>query len=717
MFANVIVERNIHKTLTYNIPHGLKLSPGQAVIVPLRNGKVIGYVIELVAFCALSPEKIKFIESIAADETLLSPDLIALALWMSTYYIAPYPQVIKCMLPIGVKQLTGFNFSEASETYLIPIPGISLEQGLTQLKQGTQQLLLFQRIIINQSVRFESQLSVTVNSLIKKGLIQKIKKVKIFQTQENHTSATLEITLTHEQQAAVAAILAAPNDPFLIHGVTGSGKTHVFIDLIRKKQCGTIVLVPEISLTPQMAQRFSEAFPGKVAVLHSNLKPMERKNMWKAIYRGEYTIVIGPRSAVFSPVKNLGLIIIDEEHDTSYKQESNPRYNAKSVALKRAKLLNAQLILASATPSLVTYFQTTSLFQLITLNSRVHNRPMPSIKLIDLTASSTRPAFLSAELIFQIHQRLLKNEQVMLFLNRRGMAQFMMCQTCNHVLKCTHCSVSLTVHAKQTLKCHYCGFTDSIPALCPQCKEKLRPVGKGTIKLEVELKKIFPIARILRLDRDSAPSFSQTSSILAEFSANKADILVGTQMIAKGHDFPNVTLVGIIHADASLHIPDYLAAERTFSLITQVAGRAGRATKLGEVLVQTYCPNHPVIQLALTQDYRKFYSTELEIRKQHAYPPYGRMIRIIMEHQQGEIVLKDISDFALALKPYTRNLRILGPAPAAIERIHALYRWNLLIKANLTDNLQPLKTFLLSCLSKRTYHSKITIDVDPQNLM
>ncbi|HAA72356.1 MAG TPA: primosomal protein N', partial [Planctomycetaceae bacterium] len=512
------------------------------------------------------------------------------------------------------------------------------------------------------------------------------------------------------------------------HGITGSGKTEVYIRAIEEvihQGRQAIVLVPEISLTPQTRQRFRSRFE-RVAVLHSHLSASERHWQWQRIVAGDIDVVVGARSAIFAPTPKLGLIILDEEHDASFKQDNVPRYQARDVALKRARIEQIPLVLGSATPSLESWQQAQQgRFELVRLPQRVLNRPLPDVATIDLrNEQQTRGS--SGAIGRQMHQeiqRALRDAgQVILLLNRRGFSTSIQCPQCGHVVKCDDCDIALTHHReKDHVRCHYCDYQATAPARCPECQfDAIRYAGLGTQKLEAEVRRRFPEVSVLRMDSDSMQRPGSHEQALARFRAGDVQILVGTQMIAKGLDFPNVTLVGVINADTALHFPDFRAAERTFQLVTQVAGRTGRGDKGGRVLVQTFSPEHPAIQAATRHDYRAFADTELPIRQQFAYPPFGRMIRLVMQGPQEkttEIFSEQLSDqLTAAIADSTETVRLLGPAPAPISKLRGRFRFHLLLQAASGKTLRSLVAATLQDI-KCPGDLQLMIDVDPLSLL
>jgi primosomal protein N' (replication factor Y) (superfamily II helicase) len=551
--------------------------------------------------------------------------------------------------------------------------------------------------------------SSVVKSLIEKKILTE-KTMEVYRDPYGNREfkQTLPLSLTDAQQTAIKPILTAieeeDHDVFLLYGVTGSGKTEIYLQSIQEvlnKGQEAIVLVPEISLTPQMVNRFKGRFGDRVAVLHSGLSAGEKYDEWRKIQRKEVQVVVGARSAVFAPFENLGIIIIDEEHETSYKQEESPRYHARDVAIERASNYNCPVVLGSATPSLETFARAKKgLFHLLSLPGRMNNRPLPAVEIVDMREelrAGNRSMF-STILFDKLKERVAKKEQTILFLNKRGYSSFVMCRDCGYVLNCPHCDISLTYHrANQQMKCHYCGFESGVPTVCPECSsEHIRFFGTGTQKVEDELGKLLPEARVIRMDVDTTSRKGSHERLLKEFEEGRADILLGTQMIAKGLDFPNITLVGVLSADTILHLPDFRSSEKTFQLLTQVSGRAGRHELPGEVIIQTYTPEHYSIELAKTQDYDLFYNREMMMRKFHKYPPFYYIALITISHEQ---LMAAVSATERIVKYVQSRVSaetvVLGPVASPIPRINDRYRYQCLIKYKREPELsKTLKTVL-----------------------
>ena len=539
------------------------------------------------------------------------------------------------------------------------------------------------------------------------------------------------LDLNAEQAAVVEQVtsqIAQESNPFLLEGVTGSGKTEVYlhiIDKVLKLGKTAIVLVPEISLTPQMTNRFISRFGKQVAIMHSALSDGEKFDEWRKIKSGQARVVVGARSAIFVPIENIGAIIIDEEHEATYKQESNPRYHARDVALLRAKYHKAVLLMGSATPSIESRARASrGVYQFLQLTHRAN--PMakiPKVEIVDFRdyVGQQEVSNFTPYLLEKIADRLEKNEQVVLMLNRRGYSSFIMCRDCGYVDECPNCDISLTLHMDtKTMNCHYCGFEKSIPHTCPNCHSRsIRYYGTGTQKAYDELVEVFPQARILRMDVDTTRQKGAHQRILDKFGNHEADILLGTQMIAKGLDFPNVTLVGVLNADTSLNLPDFRSSERTFQLLTQVAGRAGRAEKEGEVLIQTYNPQHYAIQLAQKQDYEAFYAYEMGIRRQLAYPPYYFTVGLTLSHKDEQtVVRKSFELLQLLRQQLSDKIKILGPTPKPIARTHNLYHYQIIVKYRFEDNLENVLNQILDLTQlPENKDLRLVIDYEPQNFM
>ncbi|KPN97389.1 primosomal protein N' [Lysinibacillus sp. ZYM-1] len=614
-----------------------------------------------------------------------------------------------------------------------------IEKALEQSTRAVKQRLLLEwmgqhlgEVLSPQQICEEAGISSSVlEGVIDKGAAQFIQEEVYRDPFTKEVARTHALQLTDEQQVALQAIIATMEQQqaqtFLLHGVTGSGKTEVYLQAIQKvldEGKEAIMLVPEISLTPQMTERFRSRFGEMVAVMHSGLSVGEKYDEWRKIQQGKVSVVVGARSAIFAPFTNIGLIILDEEHESTYKQEDSPRYHARDVAIWRSEYYNCPVILGSATPGLESFARAKKgVYTLLSLKLRALHQSLPTVFIADMREElrqGNRSMF-SQSLIEAIRLRLEKKEQMVLFLNRRGYSSFVLCRDCGTVVQCPNCDISLTYHrTTEKLKCHYCGYEEHVPQICPQCQsDHIRYFGTGTQKVEEELFKLFPEARVLRMDVDTTKHKGAHEEILGVFGEGQADILLGTQMIAKGLDFPNITLVGVLSADTSLHLPDYRAAERTFQLLTQVSGRAGRHDKPGEVIIQTYTPEHYAIELAKTQDYEPFYEREMFLRRRSSYPPYYYVALVQISHEDVMMAAEYAGRMADWLRGNLSNqVAIIGPTTASIARLQNRYRYQCLIKYKIEPNLIPVLQRLLAMYRADWIKQGIlmTVDLDPSTI-
>lgn len=649
-FASVALDLSVDQLLDYGIPDAMVplIKPGVRVSVPVRSQMRTGYIYEVKA-CSSLP-KVKAIDSVLSDGELITQDLFQLAQWISRYYCAPIRQAFKLMLPSIVRKAGQhkeqlFVIRGKTKEELISLCKDLREKHPAQAAVLDVMLQVKKGILLTELLEQTSGSRSPVETLAKKGaLVVDIVRVDRSPLVNEEYFKTKHKQLNEEQAEALAKIVGTIKhnrfETHLLHGVTGSGKTEVYLQAIEEalaQEKGTIMLVPEISLTAQTIQRFRSRFEGHIAVLHHRLSPGERYDEWHKIKRGDARIVIGARSAIFSPVKNLGLIIVDEEHEHSYKQsEEAPCYQARDVAVMRGKLCRAAVILGSATPSLESYYNASAgRYTLSVLKNRANTAAMPAVHIIDMKKEHERASGytnFSAALLDGIKKRQEKGEQTILFLNRRGYHTTLLCQACQTAVRCAHCDVSLTFHlSRNQLNCHLCGFEVSPPpSCCPSCKSPnpMKFRGVGTEQIERALHAILPTIRTLRIDADTTKHKGSHQRLLRDFGSGKADVLIGTQMIAKGLHFPEVTLVGVINSDASLNLPDFRASETVFQLITQVAGRSGRGSLAGEVIIQTLMPDNTTIQVAAKQDYETFYQEEIEVRKIFSYPPFQQMAKV-----------------------------------------------------------------------------------------
>ena len=660
-------------------------------------------------------KKIKEIDS-RADILSIPEDIIKLMDWMAVYYISDYYNVIKTVFP-GILKL---NYSQKAVFYK---ELENAEKYNSETIKDFNDYMKKKKVVTSATLikKFGKDLVSYAQSKdavkIEKHLITKENKIKEIETDGiiNET----DIELNEEQKNTVEAIENGNNDYYLIKGITGSGKTEVYIRLIKnalKSGGGSIFLVPEISLTPQMMDRLKREFSNNVALLHSRLTTKERKEEWNAIKSGNKKVVIGARSAVFAPVQNLKYIILDEEHETTYKQESNPRYHTKNVAIKRANLLeNVKVILGSATPSFDTYYQAKEgVIELLELKNRYNDAKKPVYDLVNLQNVNGN---FSHELLEKISEKLLKNEQIILILNRKAFSTFIKCKDCGTVETCPNCSISLNYYRKENkLKCHYCGYEKYFKPVCGNCGSKnLIHLGTGTEKIELELGEIFKDARILRIDSENTKTQEQFEKMYNDFKNHKYDILLGTQIIAKGFHFPNVTLVSIINADIILNFPDFRAGEKTYQLLTQASGRSGREKKEGEVLIQTYDPDNDAIKKTISDNYEGYYENEMEIRKILKYPPYGRIINIVISSETETGLKEKAEKFYNMIKE--KNSFIPKPFKAPIYRINNRYRYQIFIKSDRISINNIKHRIRSSLVNYREKDVRISVDVDPVNLL
>ena len=740
MVAEIIIDskaKKLNRKFDYEIPKELEdiVDVGSRVLVPFGTFKTLeqGYILKIKE---KSDYEVKKIEGL---EENLPPEKIELARWMARKYFCNVSECIKLMLTPGTRSKNKDDRTKDKTLNYIYLNKQVEEINIDSLR-GEKQKKLIEFIKNNEGLTipeietFAEISRSTVNSLVNKGILKIVnEKIDRNPLANKKIDNNKKLILNEEQEDAYKKIEKSMDgnryEKFLIYGITGSGKTEIYLQLIEKaiiQNKSAIILVPEISLTPQMLDRFIGRFgKEKIAVLHSKLSIGERHDEWERIKNGEAKIVIGARSAIFAPCGNLGVIIIDEEHDSSYKSESSPRYSAKEVAEKIASNNLVPLVLGSATPDLRTFYDTENgNTTLLKLTKRANNSSLPSVEVVDLKfelATGNR-SMISNLLYSEIEKNLKEKKQTILFLNRRGYSTFVMCRNCGYTLKCPNCNISLTYHiTKNILKCHYCGHTQRPVNVCPECgSEKIRYFGTGTQKLEQEIKKQFPESTTIRMDVDTVTKKNSHEEILKKFKEENIDILIGTQMVVKGHHFPNVTLVGVIAADGSLNQDDYRANERTFQILTQVAGRAGREKLPGKVIIQTYNPNAFPIECAKIQDYDMFFKTEIELRKQLKYPPFCDII-LIGFSGENENEIKNISEYMFnILKPNLEKyqINVFQPMPAPIDKIQNKIRWRMIAKGNVTEEVTIiLNKCLQNVYNMNLKHTKISVDVNPNNMM
>ena len=716
MVVGVLVElsnKNIDRIFEYNVPEKFTsdIQIGIRVTVPFGRMELEGFVLEIKKSKETDKE-LKDILAIVDNTIVLNKELLDLGKWMQQETISTLISCYQTMLPKALKAKNGQNVSIRFDTYYRINENISFEK----LNDKQERILSFvkERGLVLKKDLTSISLS-SLNTLVKKGYLIEEKKehYRLLYKDSNYSKKVL----TDSQKKVVSSVIHGEAKPYLLYGVTGSGKTEVYMEIIEhylNLGKSSIVLVPEISLTPQMVQRFHERFGDRIAALHSALSDGEKYDEWRRICRGEASIVIGARSAVFAPLKDIGIIIVDEEHSDSYKQsDPNPRYNAKEVALKRAKYHHCSVLFGSATPSLEAMARAQKgVFSFLQLSDRVNGKGLPDVEIVDMNVAMKKSkGHFSQRLVEEIGKRLEKQEQVILLLNRRGYASFVTCKNCGFTFKCPNCDITLTYHkSSNTLRCHYCGYGEKVYRTCPECGEtSLNNLGVGTQKVEEELNGIYPFARILRMDYDTTSRKGMHEEMIDAFRNHQYDILLGTQMVAKGLDFSQVTLVGVINADTSLNIPDFRSSENTYSLLSQVAGRSGRAEKQGSVVIQTFNPDHYAIQMAQKQDYLAFYKKEMELRRTLKYPPYYYLCNIRISGKNA----MELFDEALKIKrSLERNLQhtiILGPSSGNLFKMNNVFRYHIVLKYK---DVKEIREILEKIVEHYQSNQKIKIDID-----
>jgi primosomal protein N' (replication factor Y) (superfamily II helicase) len=742
-FADVVFDRPLDHAYSYAVPDEVidRIGVGKRVEAPFGRGDTgtVGYCVRVHEVPPL--RAVKSITKVLDDEALLTDSLLRLTRWMADYYLCGWGQVLQAVLPAGVRDQAGTReavFVEAvPETELPdPLPALTTKQthALEKLRKADgpiEQRRLGREAAVGPSV---------IKSLIEKGFARRhVERIEREDTlADEPVRPAGPITLNADQVGVWGpvsdAVAAGGYKAFLLHGVTGSGKTEIYlraIEQVIKQGKEALVLVPEISLTPQTIERFRGRC-GEVAVMHSHLTDGERGAHWRRIAAGQVQVVVGARSAVFAPVRNLGLVVIDEEHEGSFKQESTPRYHARDVAVMRAKLENIPILMGSATPALESWANAErGNYTLLQLPNRVENRPLPEVKLIDLRhepkTSGTFHA-IGPSLERAMRDALKPGGQVMLLLNRRGFSTHVHCPACGYVAACPNCDLSLTFHRQRaSLMCHYCGHEQPPYRNCPGCGQaSILYQGLGTEKLQAEIESKFPDRVVQRMDSDTMSRPGSHRRVLEAFRKREIHILVGTQMIAKGLDFPNVTLVGVVNADVGLHLPDFRAGERTFQLLAQVAGRTGRGDSGGRVMIQTFTPDHPCISLAANHDYLKFAELELAHRKEHQYPPYQRLARLIVRSENESAAMTFAESLAGAFRealrkpdrqpPQSPGLRLLGPAEAPVYRLNSYFRYHFQLQSVSPGLLHSVLREVLSVVRPPS-GVEYVVDIDPFNMM
>lgn len=730
LYAEVIINSEaleIDRPFTYKVPEEFnnEIKIGQIVKVPFGKGNKTseGFILNL-----KNDDNIKFktknIAAILVKDPVIDEDDINLIEFLREKTLCKYIDAFRLLIPVGI-----MKGAKAKKKKVIVLKN----EDLSNIKNpdGYKKIVEFFKTNSGKYTKSEliNEHSISqykLNKLIENEVLS-IEEESVFRYNDRVYNKDSAKTLTIEQENIIREYINSDDKMFLLKGVTGSGKTEVYMKLVERvllEGKSAIILVPEIALTPQMIERFKGRFGVNVALFHSKLSDGERFDEWFRVKEGKSKVIVGARSAIFLPAKNLGLIIIDEEHENTYKSEQNPKYQTKEVAEYLSELKGCKVILGSATPSIETYYRAlTGEMKLLELNSRVDNKAMPPMKVIDMRneLKGGNKSLFSRELFIAIQERLKRKEQIILFLNRRGFSTFVSCRSCGYVFKCNECDISMTYHKNGLLICHYCGKTKREPRECPKCHSKyVKFFGAGTQRVEEEVKKYFNNVRILRMDVDTTRDKHSYERIYNTFKNGEADILIGTQMVSKGLDFKNVTLVGILAADMSINIPDYRAAERTFQIITQVAGRAGRGDKQGEVLIQTYTPQHYSLQYAVNYDYEGFYEKEFTVRAMMKYPPFGKLLLINGTSKKEELLKNFMHKITMMIKPLVEScldIEILGPIPCMISKVKENYRWQIVIKGEFDSYFSKNIKEILYDENKNVYNDiRISMDINPNNL-
>lgn len=722
MFIDVLVEVPVQKkdmTFTYEVPDEMiiDIEIGKRVLVPFGSNKIEGYIVKINSSNKLDLN-IKKIIKVIDKNPVLNKELLELGKLMSGKYLCSLISCYQVMLPKALKASYKSKLKPKYEKSIILV-----SNDFNDIRGSAQKAIIadlqHRKVILKKEITSKSALK----ALIEKKIVKEIKK-EIYSI--NITDdITYDNVLNKDQQEAVKEITSNLNKPetILLHGVTGSGKTEVYMEIIEKVlslEKTAIVLVPEISLTPQTTKRFIDRFGNKIALLHSGLSDQERYDEIRKIIRKEVSIVIGARSAIFAPLSNIGVIVIDEEHVSSYKQDNNPRYNALDMAGIRAKTHNCPVILGSATPSIESYARAKKgYYKLVNLKSRIYDRKLPKVEIIDMRESIKKGYnIFSKELIDSINIKMKNQEKIMLLMNKRGYSNYLMCNTCGYIYKCQNCEISLTYHkTSNMMRCHYCGYATNRKPNCPQCTcTNLKDFGTGTQKVEEQINELFPNAKVCRMDRDTTSKKGAHKRIIDDFAEDKYDILLGTQMISKGLDFPNVTLVGVINGDTSLNFPNFRSAEQTFQLLSQILGRSGRGKLSGEAIIQTFNPENYSILAAAKHDYISFYKKEMGIRKSLYYPPYCFIVLIKIMSKDFEVASKESRKIINYLnKNLNKNVVILGPSISNVLKQNNLYNFQCIIKYKKEENLLVVLKNLLK-IYEINRNIRIEYDFNPINL-
>lgn len=753
MYARIIVDianENVDRLYTYKL--GIQACVGQRVLVPFGRGDKMteGFILDISPESSVDPDKLKSVIKTLEDYPVIDKTQIELASWIKKTYHCTMSQALRLMIPA---QLRGMRIKE-KQVRCVSVKDVNVANAYMEKliskngkirSQGAYDALGF--LLQSDTVVSVADLTAIIpgctTAVIKRltdaGILEQSYRTIYRRPKTMPAKKAEEIVLTSEQQNALAKIrygIEKRKGTYLIHGVTGSGKTEVYMqaisDVIASGR-GAIVLVPEISLTPQTVQRFTERFGQRVAVLHSRLSAGERFDEWRRIRLGMVDVAVGARSAVFAPIADVGMIIIDEEHETSYASETVPRYSALDAAQKRCSLSGGVMILGSATPSVTTYFRSQiGKYELIEMKNRVNSHPLPTVEIVDMRAEfmSGNSSIFSEKLKDRLNECLAAGEQAILFLNRRGYSNFVACRACGYIWKCTDCDVSMTYHkADHKLKCHYCGNESDVPTTCPNCgKSYVKFQGFGTEHIETELKRLFPDVRCIRMDADTTREKDAHMKLLSAFSSGQANVLIGTQMIAKGLDFPNVTLVGIMSVDAMLAMPDFRNTERTFQLLTQVSGRAGRADKPGEVILQTSNPDHPIIEFAKEHDYTGFYAYAIQNRQTNLFPPFSVFVRVLFASEDENTSYEEAVSFSdkvyAAMCGVLREngqslseIAFIYSMPAPISKLRGLHRAHVIMKLARTKNTKQLIDTVYECADAFDGKSLSCVEINPNDML
>jgi primosomal protein N' (replication factor Y) len=739
-YAEVAVPLHVFQTFTYRLSpeQSVQAEVGARLVVPLGRNLVTGYVVSLhdQLPAELGEVDVKDAHTLVDAEPVCNPEILQLARWVADYYACPLGEVIRAALPPGMtpKSRSGSKFVKPKLRRFVRLTSNGTEQKLTDNQRRVLATLRDGPMSLQALLTTADVSASTITSLEKKSLLEIYEDaIRRDPLAETFGIADTEHTLTPAQSSVLTQIEHQMNSgaysAFLLHGVTGSGKTEIYMRAMSKALSlgrSAMMLVPEIALTPVFSRRLRARFGDQVAIFHSSLQKGERFDEWTRVRNGDARVVIGTRSAVFAPVKNLGLIVVDEEHESSYRQQESPYYNARDVAIVRAQKESATVVLGSATPSLESFHNARKgKYHFVALPERIGARPMAEAKIIDMRNVFVRhgkPRVFSDELLEAIRETRERGEQSIILLNRRGYSSFIFCRSCGETVQCPNCDVTLTYHrSERVIVCHYCNHREAVPRVCPSCGKKyIYYVGEGTEQLEEMLRLLFPALRVARIDRDTTARRKVFEQTLIDFSEGRIDTLVGTQMLAKGHDFPNVTLVGVVSVDAGLALPDFRSAERTFQLITQVAGRAGRGDRPGRVLIQTYHPYHYALRHACAQDYETFYEEELRYRQNHSYPPFVALASLLVHGPDLGKVRNDSLELRkqLDLVNQERKCRVLGPAPAPLSRLKGEHRFQLLIKSRSRKDLREVADAAMRAVADSGVNLRsINLEIDPVSIM